>query len=84
MSECFVTAVFCAFEKVCVCFCLLYLVLAFCCTGILTLVKLTFSVGVVGKIVFHVHIHSSVTHCMRLDVLMMLDYGHLGCDPVFW
>jgi len=68
MSECFVTAVFCAFEKVCVYFCLL----ALCCTGILTLALLTFSVGGVGKIVFHVHIHSSVTHCMRFDVLMML------------
>lgn len=48
-SECFVTAVFCACKEVCVYFCLLYLVLAFCCTGILTLAILTFGVGAVGK-----------------------------------
>lgn len=73
MSECFVTAVFCACEEVCIYFCLLYLVLAYCCTGILTLAILTFSVGAVGKIIFHIHIRSSVSHCMRFDVLMMLN-----------
>lgn len=53
-------------------FCLLYLVLAFCCTGILTLAILTFTVGEVGKIIFHIHIRNSVTHCMSFDVIMML------------
>jgi hypothetical protein len=47
-------------------------VLAFCYTSILTLAVLTFSVGAVGEIIFHIHIRSSVTHCMRFDVLMML------------
>ena len=72
MSECFATAVFCACKEVCFYFCLLYLVLAFCCTGILTLAVLTFSVVAVGKIIFHVHIRSSVTHCVRSGVLVML------------
>jgi len=82
MSECFVTTEFCAFEKVRVYFCLLYLVLAFCCTGILTMAILTFSVGGVGKIVFYVHIHSSVTHCMRFHVLMMLSMWIMVCWDV--
>jgi hypothetical protein len=85
MSECFVTAVFCACKEVCVYFCLLYLVHAFCCTGILTLAILTFSVGAVGKIIFHVRIRGSVTHCeiWCSDDAEYVDYGLLGCDPIF-
>ena len=52
-------------------FCLLYLVLA-CCTGNLTLAILTLSVGAVGKIIFHIHIHSKECYCVRFDVLIML------------